>query len=108
MSYPLQLFRLTIGDTYHNIIASGSALYPSPHTGKPLEKWYLKYIRADVFLIINALNNLVMTGKGNEVTLEKEKDNSEDQYWKFDGVENDYDGYALFYRIFNNGNSSKH
>ena len=107
MSYPLQLFRLAIGDTYHNIIASGSALYPSPHTGKPLEKWYLKYIRADVFLIINALNNLVMTGKGNEVTLEKEKDNSEDQYWKFDGVENDYDGYALFYRILNNGNSSK-
>ena len=107
MSYPLQLFRLAIGDTYHNIIASGSALYPSLHTGKPLEKWYLKYIRADVFLIINALNNLVMTGKGNEVTLEKEKDNSEDQYWKFDGVENDYDGYALFYRILNNGNSSK-
>ena len=107
MSYPLQLFRLAIGDTYHNIIASGSTLYPSPHTGKPLEKWYLKYIRADVFLIINALNNLVMTGKGNEVTLEKEKDNSEDQYWKFDGVENDYDGYALFYRILNNGNSSK-
>ena len=107
MSYPLQLFRLAIGDTYHNIIASGSALYSSPHTGKPLEKWYLKYIRADVFLIINALNNLVMTGKGNEVTLEKEKDNSEDQYWKFDGVENDYDGYALFYRILNNGNSSK-
>ena len=107
MSYPLQLFRLAIGDTYHNIIASGSALYPSLHTGKPLEKWYLKYIRADVFLIINALNNLVMTGKGNEVTLEKGKDNSEDQYWKFDGVENDYDGYALFYRILNNGNSSK-
>jgi len=107
MSYPLQLFRLAIGDTYHNIIASGSTLYPSPHTGKPLEKWYLKYIRADVFLIINVLNDLVMTGKGNEVTLEKEKDNSEDQYWKFDGVENDYDGYALFYRILNNGNSSK-
>lgn len=63
MNYPLQLFRLGIGNTNNNIIAFGSSLYPSHHTGKALEKWYLKYIRADVFLIINALHNLVMTAR---------------------------------------------
>ena len=106
MSYPLQYFRLAIWNTNNNIIASGSSLYPSHHTGKPIEKWYLKYIRADVFLIINALNNLVMTGNGEKVSLKEESD-SEDQYWTFIGVENDYDGYTLYYKILNNNDSSK-
>ena len=106
MSYPLQYFRLALWNTNNNIISSGSSLYPSHHTGKLVEKWYLKYIRADVFLIINALNNLVMTGKGEEVSLKEESD-SEDQYWTFIGVENDYDNYTLYYKILNNNDSSK-
>lgn len=69
MNYPLQYFRIAIGNTNNNIISYGSSLYPSHHTGKLSEKWYLKYIRADVFLIINALNNLVMAGNEENVFL---------------------------------------
>ena len=106
MNYPLQYFRLAIGNTDNNIIGFGSSLYPSHHTGKMFEKWYLKYIRADIFLIINALNNLVMTGKGQDISLE-EYTESDNQLWSFDGVENDYDGYTLYYKILNNGDASK-
>ena len=106
MNYPLQLFRLGIGNTNNNIIAFGSSLYPSHHTGKALEKWYLKYIRADVFLIINALHSLVMTANGEDVLLEDYSE-TDAQLWTFEGVENDYDGYTLYYKILNLGASSK-
>ena len=106
MTYPLQYFRIGIGNTDNNVVASGSSLAPSHHTGKLSEKWYLKYIRADVFLIINALNNLVMTGNEENVSL-KEYSESDSQLWTFEGVENDYDGYTLYYKILNIGFSSK-
>ena len=32
---------------------------------------------------------------------------SSSQYWTFEGIEKDYDGYFLYYRILNEGNSSK-
>ena len=106
MNYPLQYFRLEIGNTNNKIIGYDSSLYPSYHTGKIFEKCYLKYIRADILLIINALNNLVMTGNGEEISLEKYS-GSDDQLWTFEGVENDYDDYILYYKILNNDNSSK-
>ena len=34
MSFPVQYFRLAIGDTDNNVIASGTSLAPSPHIGK--------------------------------------------------------------------------
>ena len=34
MLYPFQYFRLAIGDTDNNVIASGTSLAPSPHIGK--------------------------------------------------------------------------
>ena len=100
MNYPLQYFRIGIGNTNNNIISYGSSLYPFHHTGKILEKWYLKYIRADVFLIINALNSLVMTGDEEGVSM-KDYSESDNQFWTFEGVENDYDGYTLYYKILN-------
>ena len=106
MNYPLQYFPIGICNTNNNIISYGSSLYPYHHTGKMLEKWYLKYIRADVFLIINALNNLVMTGDEEGVSL-KDYSESDNQLWTFEGVENDYDGYTLYYKILNIGQSSK-
>ena len=106
MNYPLQYFRIGIGNTNNNIISYGSSLYPYHHTGKMLEKWYLKYIRADVFLIINALNSLVMTGDEEGVSM-KDYSESDNQLWTFEGIENDYDGYTLYYKILNIGQSSK-
>ena len=48
-AYPLQYFRIAIGNTDNNIVASGTSLSPSHHTGKSHEKWYLNYKSAGVF-----------------------------------------------------------
>ena len=106
MSYPLQYFRIGIGNTDNNVVASGSSLAPSHHTGKTHEKWYLNYKNSNSFQIVNASNNQVMTGNGNNVSLANNS-NSSSQNWKFEGVQKDYDGYYLYYKILNNGDNSK-
>ena len=106
MSYPLQYFRLAIGNTDNNIVANGSSLAPSHHTGKTSEKWYLNYKASGIFQIVNASNNKLMTGNGNKVSLESNS-NSSSQNWKIEGVEKDFDGYFLYYQILNDSDSSK-
>ena len=61
MSYPLQYFRIGIGNTDNNVVASDSSLAPSHHTGKNIEKWYLNYKSANSFQIVNASNNQLLT-----------------------------------------------
>ena len=104
--YPLQYFRIGIGDTDNNIIASGSSLSPSHETGKTVEKWYLNYKSSGVFQIINASNNQVITASGTNVSLSNNS-NSSAQNWKIEGVQKDYDGYYLYYKIVSNADSSK-
>ena len=106
MSYPLQYFRIAIGNTDNNVVASNSSLAPSPHTGKAHEKWYLNYKKANTFQIVNASNNQVITGNGNKVSLTNNA-NSSSQNWSFEGVQKDYEGYYLYYKIINNGDNSK-
>ena len=106
MAYPLQYFRIAIGNTDNNIVASESSLAPSHHTGKTHEKWYLNYKSDGVFQIVNASNNQVMTGNGDKITISNNS-NSSSQNWKIEGVEKDYDGYYLYYKILNEGQSSK-
>ena len=106
MTYPLQYFRLAIGDTDNNITASGTSLVPSHQTGKTNEKWYVNYIKTNVFQIINVFNNQLITASENNVSLANNS-NSDSQNWKIEGVDKDYDGYYLYYKITNNADSSK-
>ena len=106
MSYPLQYFRIGIGNTDNNVVASGSSLAPSHHTGKTHEKWYLNYKSANSFQIVNASNNQVITGNGTKVSLASNS-NSSSQNWSIEGVQKDYDGYYLYYKILNGGDGSK-
>ena len=106
MSYPLQYFRIGIGNTDNNIIASDSSLAPSHHTGKNAEKWYLNYKSANSFQIVNASNNQLLTANGSKVTLSNNA-NSSAQNWTIEGVQKDYEGYYLYYKIINAGDNSK-
>lgn len=106
MTYPLQYFRFAIGDTDNNISSNGSSLSPSPLTGNPTEKWYVNYISANVFQIANASNNQLITASGNNVVLANNS-NSEAQKWKIEGVDKDYEGFYLYYKITSNSDSSK-
>ena len=104
MAYPLQYFRIGIGNTDNNVVASNSSLAPSHHTGKSIEKWHLNYKSANSFQIVNASNNQVMTANGTKITLSNNS-NSSDQNWSIEGVQKDYDGYYLYYKIVNGGDS---
>ena len=106
MSYPLQYFRIGIGNTDNNIISSGSSLAPSHHTGKNAEKWYLNYKSANSFQIANASNNQLLTANGSKVTLSNDS-NSSSQIWTIEGVQKDFEGYYLYYKIINSGDNSK-
>ena len=106
MTYPLQYFRIGIGNTDNNVVASGSSLAPSHHTGKLIEKWYLNYKSDKSFQIVNSSNNQVMTANGSKVILSNNS-NSSAQNWSIEGVQKDYDGYYLYYKIVNEGDSSK-
>ena len=105
-AYPLQYFRLGIAGTNNNVIASGSSLAPSKHTGKTTEKWYLNYKSSGVFQIVNVSSGKVLTASGSKVTLANNS-NSSSQNWKIEGVTKDYEGYYLFYKITSNADSSK-
>ena len=105
-AYPLQYFRIAIGDTDNNIVASGTSLSPSHHTGKNHEKWYLNYKSSGVFQLANASSTQVMTANGSNVSLANNS-NSSTQNWKIEGVQKDYDGYYLYYKITSNADSSK-
>ena len=106
MSYPLQYFRLAIGNTDCNVIASSSSISVSRNTGKPIEKWYLNYMKENVFQIVNASNNKAITSSENSVTL-SDINNSESQNFKIEGVEKDYERYYLYYKITSDSDSSK-
>ena len=106
MSYPLQYFRIGIGNTDNNVVVSDSSLAPSHHSGGNHEKWYLNYKSANTFQIVNASNNQVMTGNGTSVSLANNA-NSSAQTWSIEGVQKDYEGYYLYYKILNAGDNSK-
>ncbi len=106
VSYPLQYFRLGMFDTNQNVNASGTSLIPAEQNGTANEKWTVNYISSGVFEIVNASNGYVLTASGNSVTLAADADGA-NQRWKIEAVQNDFDGYALYYKITSNADSSK-
>ena len=106
MSYPLQYFRIGIGNTDNNVVASDSSLAPSHHIDKSNEKWYLNYKSANSFQIANDSKNQVLTANGSKVTLSNNS-NSSSPKRTIEGVQKDYDGYYLFYKIVKAWDNSK-
>ena len=105
-SYPLNYFRLGMADTDANVNASGAALSPDAQNGTNAEKWYVNWISSGVFEIVSADSGLVMTANGSAVTLAQDTD-AASQRWKIEGVQKDFDGYDLYYKITSNADSSK-
>jgi len=105
-AYPLQYFRLFIGDTNNVVASSGSSLTPAKQAGNNTEKWYVNYKSSNVFQLVNVGTGKVLTASGSKVTLESNS-NSSTQNWKIEGVQKDYDGYYLYYKITSNADSSK-
>ena len=105
-SYPVQQFRLGMYNTDNNVSADNAVLCPSEQTGTANEKWSLNYISEGVYEIVNSQNGNILTANGSGVTLAADMDGS-NQRWKIEGVEKDFEGYYLYYKITSNADSSK-
>lgn len=103
-SYPVQEFMLSIADTDRNVNVSGTLLKSDIFNGTDSEKWSLTYVSDGVYEI--AGNGGVITGSGNNVTIEKDSDKTS-QRWRIEGVQKDFDGYNLYYKIVSNEDTSK-
>ena len=69
-AYPLQYFRLFIGDTNNVVASSGSTLAPAKQAGNNTEKWYVNYKSSNVFQLVNVGTGKVLTASGSKVSLE--------------------------------------
>lgn len=105
-SYPVQEFRLGMSDTDHNVTASGTALAPAEIKGTDNEKWSLNYVSSGVYEIVNSSNGYILTANGSGVTLAADT-NGTNQRWKIEGVQKDFEGFDLYYKITSYADSTK-
>ncbi len=105
-SYPIQEFRLAMADTDHNVTASGVQLAPAEMNGTNNEKWSLNYVSDGVYEIVNSSNGYILTANGSGVTLAVDTD-SANQRWNIEGVQKDFEGFDLYYKITSNADSTK-
>lgn len=106
VSYPVQEFRFAMGDTNNNVAVDGDSLKPSVMTGANSEKWSLNYVSSGVYEIVSSADGKVLTAGGSGVSLTADTD-APSQRWKIEGVQKDFDGYFLYYKITSNADSSK-
>ena len=104
--YPVQEFRLAMADTDNNVTSAGTALAPSAENGTENEKWSLNYVSSGVYEIVNSATGQILTANGSSVSLADDTDGAS-QRWKIEGVQKDFDGYYLYYKITSNADSSK-
>ncbi len=104
--YPVQEFRFGMSDTDNNVAVSGNLLVPSIMTGEDSEKWTLNFVSDGVFEIVSSDSGKILTASGNSVSLAEDKDGT-NQRWKIEGVQKDFDGYWLYYKVTSNADSSK-
>ena len=105
-AYPFQYFRLGIGNTNNIVISNESYLIAGKQVGENVEKWYLNNKGSDLFQIVCYETGRLLTSSGSKVTLERNS-NSPNQLWKIKGIQRDYEGYNLYYKIISNEDTSK-
>ena len=105
-AYPVQEFRIAIGDTDANVSGSGASLVPSALTGDTAEKWSLNYVSSGVYEIVNSDSGSILTASGSGVSLAADVDGA-NQRWNIEGVQKDSEGYYLYYKITSNADKSK-
>jgi len=108
-TYPVQEFRMGIGNTNRNIAmsatASGAPLASSVTTGERSEKWYLNYVSSGVYEIVNSQTAYVVTNQNGKAVAAPDV-NGANQRWNIVAVSKDFEGYNLYYKIVSNADAS--
>ncbi|MBQ8012318.1 MAG: RICIN domain-containing protein, partial [Oscillospiraceae bacterium] len=108
--YPVQQFRMGIADTNRNVniseTESGSPVTSDKDNGTDSENWYLNYISAGVYEIVNAATDYVLTAESGYCTIAPDTD-AANQRWNITAVQQDFEGFDLYYKITSNADASK-
>lgn len=105
-SYPVQRFQMGISDTNRNVNAEDSTVKSAVQNGTAAENWTLNYVSDGVFEIVSTANGQILTSNSTDVALANDTDGT-NQRWRIEGVQKDYDGYYLYYKIVSNADTSK-
>ena len=95
-----------MADTDNSITADGVGLAPAVTSGTAEEKWSLNFVAEGVYEIVSTASGNILTANGTGITLAKDTDGA-NQRWKIEGVQKDFDGYFLYYKITSNADTSK-
>ncbi len=110
-SYPVQQFRMAIANTNRNVNISstdaGTPITSEKINGTGYENWYLNYISAGVYEIVNAETDYVLTADSSGYCTITADTDAANQRWNITAVEQDFEGYDLYYKITSNADSSK-
>ncbi len=108
VSYPKQEFRIAISNTNRNLSLRSTEkdayVTSSKIQGVDGEKWTVNYISKGVFEIVCVQNGYALTNKDGYV-VSSPNTNASNQRWQIIAVENDFEGYPLYYKIVCNSNS---
>lgn len=104
-NYPVQEFRMGIGDTNRNVNVSGTTLSSQTDNGTKNEKWYLNYVSSGVYEIVSSESSNILTSNNGSVVLAKDAD-AANQRWNIVPVEKDFEGFDLYYKIVSNADNS--
>lgn len=102
VAYPVQEFRLGVGNTDRNLagVSKNSSVISETFRGEKSQKWSLDYLRDGVYRIVNSETGKVLTNRNGLVTMEEKREEAE-QCWRIVSVEKDFEGYDLYYKIVN-------
>ncbi|MBQ8687391.1 MAG: RICIN domain-containing protein [Ruminococcus sp.] len=110
-NYPVQELRFGIGDTNRSFCISDTAdgSYVSSlselDAGTVNCKWSLNYISAGVYEIVSSATGYVLTDKNGLVVIAPDTDAS-NQRWQISAVQQDSEGYDLYYKIVSNADTN--
>ncbi|MBQ8515919.1 MAG: RICIN domain-containing protein [Ruminococcus sp.] len=110
-SYPIQELRFGIGDTNRSFSISDTAdgsyicSLGELEAGTDKAKWSLNYISSGVYEIVSSATGYVLTNQGGLAVLAPDTDGS-NQRWQITPVEQDSEGYDLYYKIVSNADTN--
>lgn len=112
--YPAQAVKFTTG-TGKNLNIKGtvdnSVLNVKSATGTQNENWEIKYVSDGVYKIVNMKTGKALSTKNNKYSsgtscVIKSDEGDKTQQWKITGVDKDYLGNYLYYKITNSKDSN--
>ncbi len=110
-SYPVQELRFGIGDTNRSFSISDTAdgSYISSlselNAGTDNAKWSLNYISDGVYEIVSSATGYVLTNQGGLAVISPDTD-AANQRWQITPVQQDSEGYDLYYKIVSNADTN--